>query len=355
MRSSIQASFISAAVFLSVAPASANLLAGTDTGVTGTFCRFTFSGGAAGNGQPYGTSFNGGVRVATGDINGDGISDIITGSGAGAPGGHVKVFSGLTGVEINSFFAFDTGFTGGVFVGSGDVNGDGRDDIITGAGSGSTGGHVKVFSGTSGAEIQSFFAYTGFSGGVYVAAGDINGDGKEDIITGAGSGGTDGHVKAFSGADNSLLQSFFAYAGFGGGVNVAAGDVNGDGLADIVTGSDAGTGGGHVKVFKGSDVSLINSYFAYGTAFSGGVRVGAADINNDGLDDVIMGSGAGMPATLRVNSAATTNNLLNINPFGANYSGGVYVGGGSYEVVPEPTTLAVMSLLGLAACRRKRK
>ena len=93
--------------------------------------------------------------------------------------------------------------------------------IITGA-DGGVGGHVKVFDGTSGTLLQSFFAYDGFSGGVRVAAGDLNGDGFDDIITGAGPGGVGGHVKVFDGTSGTLLQSFFAYDGFNGGVFVSS-------------------------------------------------------------------------------------------------------------------------------------
>ena len=79
---------------------------------------------------PYHPSFLGGVRVATGDVNGDGVQDIVTTPGAGG-GPHVMVFDGRTGGAIASFLAYDPGFTGGLFVAAGDVNGDGRADIIT--------------------------------------------------------------------------------------------------------------------------------------------------------------------------------------------------------------------------------
>lgn len=115
--------------------------------------------------------------MAAADLNGDGRAEVITSAGAGG-GPHVRVFDGaalLTGtlVEVHSFFAYAPSFTGGVFVGAADLNGDDRADIITGAGGGG-GPHVEVFDGATGAPLAgplgSFFAYPGgFLGGVSVA------------------------------------------------------------------------------------------------------------------------------------------------------------------------------------------
>src|SRR5262245_16035850 len=229
--------------------------------------------------------------------NGDGFPDIIIGAGPGATGGHVKVFDGTSGSLMSSFFAYGPAFRGGVFVAVGDLNGDGTDDIITGAGPGA-GPHVKAFSGDTGALLNSFFAYApSFRGGVRVAAGDVNGDGFDDIITGAGSGGN-AHVKVFSGDSGALLSSFLAYPGFSGGVFVAAGDFNGDGKADIVTGADRGAPP-HVKVFDGATTQVLASFFAYAANFTGGVRVATGDVNGDGIADIITGAGPGAAQPLR--------------------------------------------------------
>src|SRR5262249_12117715 len=136
----------------------------------------------------YDAAFTGGVYVAVGDVNGDGYADIITGAGEGG-GPHVRVFSGKTLKEIASFFAFEPTFRGGVRVAVGDFNGDGLADIVTGAGPGG-GPLVEIFDSKTWTAIRGLYAYdVGFSGGVYVAAGDVNGNGQTDIIPGAGEGG----------------------------------------------------------------------------------------------------------------------------------------------------------------------
>jgi hypothetical protein len=286
--------------------------------------------------EPFGPGFSGGVRVAAGDINGDGVPDIIVGSGPGIAAG-VRIFDGASLQPAGGFEPFGTGFLGGVFVGTGDVNGDGRSDIISGAGPG-TGAVVRIHDGRTQTEVRTFTAYSGFTGGVRVAAGDVNGDGRDDIITGAGPGGGP-HVKVFDGRTGDVLHDFQAFSNtFSGGIFVGAGDFNGDFIVDLAVASAedpvVGAGGGpHVKVFSGNDLTVLADFRPFTPSFTGGVRVAMGDLNDDGLADVITAPGnGGAPQLSRwlAPNATPGGELLVFTP---GYLGGVFVA----STVPIPT------------------
>ena len=287
----------------------------------GTVRRLTPARALAHSFTPF-AGFAGEVRVASGDVDRDGVYDTIAVVGGGGAA-HVKVFSGATGAEIRSFYAFDPRFLGGASVAAGDVDGDGYADIVVAAGPGG-GSHVKVFSGATGGELLSFLAYPGYSGPVFVAAADLDADGRADVVTSTGAGGRP-HVKAFSGATGATLRSFFAFdAGFVGGVYVAAGDVDGDGRADIITGSGDGARP-HVKVFSGSTGDELASYFAYAPGFLGGVRVSAQDVDGDGRADIVVGSGPGARAHLKAFRGGTYEELESYLVGDAGFTGGIWV------------------------------
>jgi len=170
----------------------------------------------------YASGFRGGVRVAMADVTGDGVRDVITAPGPGG-GPHVKVFDGITFSVVRQFMAYDPAFTGGVYVAAAQMNFDAQAEIITGAGAGG-GPHVKVFDGATGVATSSFFAYDPqFTGGVSIAGTDapttMSGG---SIITGAGPGGGP-HVRVFNYDSGAMTLEFFAYdAAFRGGVNVAS-------------------------------------------------------------------------------------------------------------------------------------
>jgi uncharacterized repeat protein (TIGR01451 family) len=278
----------------------------------------------------YDPAFQGGVSVAARRVRGQAVSDIVTGAGPGG-GPHVKVFSAADGSVLHSFHAYDAAFRGGVHVATGDVDDDGVADVVTGAGPGG-GPHVRVFDGVSGAALMDFYAYhPDFPGGVFVAAADLDGDRRADIVTGAGPGGGP-HVRGLSSATGAELFSFYAYDDrFAGGVRVALADVNADGTPDLITGAGPG-GGPHVRVFDGAalasgQLTLLHDFYAYDPAFPGGVFVAGADVNGDGKADIITGAGPGGGPHVRVFDGATGAELSSFQAYTAAFRGGVFVGG----------------------------
>lgn len=271
----------------------------------------------------YEDSFLGGVRVATGDVDGDGIDDIITGTGIGG-GPRIRVFSGATGQVIRDFFAFEDTFRGGIFVAAGDVDGDGKADVIVGAEVGG-GPRISTFSGADGSILNNFFAFDpNQRGGTRVAAGDFNGDGLADIVASTGQG-VPTRIRIFNGVNvTNTLQDYAPFeTAFTGGITIAVGDINGDGKPDVIAGAEIG-GGPRVQVFNGVTQQPINSFFAYEQSFTGGIRVAAQDINNDGRSDIIVGTGIGRVAQTRVFSAAGLTILDDFFP--VDTTGGIYVG-----------------------------
>jgi len=210
-------------------------------------------------------NFKGGATIASGRFGGN--ATIVAAAGPGG-GPHVKVMSS-EGVVIYQFFPYPAAFKGGVDVAAGDIDGDGIDEIITGAGAGG-GPHVRILS-ANGTPRGQFFPYpTGFRGGVRVAAADIDNDGKAEIITAAGPGGGP-HIRVFK-ADGTPLASFMAYdPGFRGGVDVAVKAASLNSPARIVT-SPLTLGGPHVRAFDALG-NLDASFFAYPDTFRGGVKV----------------------------------------------------------------------------------
>lgn len=297
------------------AGAPTKIITGPDTGFPGPQIN-TYSPGGTPNGSFFAdtSGFTGGLRVALANVVS--TNDIITGTGPGsAP--LVRVFTGRDHTLLYSIVPYATNFTQGVYVAGGDINGDGRADIIVGPGT-SSAPNVKAFSGANGSTLLANFLAFGpsFSGGVRVASGDVNGDGRADIIAGTGPGAA--QVTVFSGESQSVLRNFFAYSGFTGGVYVAAGDVNGDGIDDIITG--AGTGAALVKVFSGTDLIVLRSFFAFPSS-NNGVRVAATDLNGDGRTEIIAASGPGELTRLAAFHSETLEVIFDIVPYGVSTAG----------------------------------
>ena len=269
----------------------------------------------------YAPTFFGAVNIAAGDINHDGIAEIITGAGPGG-GPHVRVFD-LEGRVLNQFFAYDKNLRGGVNVALGDVNGDGPLEIIVSPAKNQK-PEVKVFK-PNGILLSSFYAYSeDFTGGVNVAAGDINHDGIAEIITGAGPGGGP-HVRVFDYQGRVLTQFFPFNQNSRGGVNVALGDVNGDGRAEIAA-AISDNAMPIVRVFSFNNWKMLSEFFVYETNYLGGLNLAISDLDSDGYAEIITGPNFGKSALIKIfNWAGVLKNEF--NAYSAGYQGGVRVSG----------------------------
>ncbi|MBX9623380.1 MAG: FG-GAP-like repeat-containing protein [Gemmataceae bacterium] len=241
--------------------------------------------------------FAGGVSVATGDVTGDGIADLLVGAGPGG-GPRVAVFNGLDASRVYDFFGYEDSFRGGVNVSAGDFNGDGVGDIVLGTGVGG-GPRVRVLSGRDLSPIRDVFAYNrDFRGGVNVSVGDVTADGTPDLVTSTGIGGGP-RVVVLDGRNLSQIASFFVFdptsrAGF----TAAAGDVNGDGFADIVVGSGSGDPA-RVRVLSGLNRAPLADFTLPDLPAQAGARVAAGDVNGDGIADILAAGGPGSAPVVR--------------------------------------------------------
>jgi SdrD B-like domain/FG-GAP-like repeat/Subtilase family len=302
-----------------------------------------------------------GVTVVDGPLQA-GTHYIVTGAGPGhAP--LVSVYSAATNALVVSFYAYDPDFLGGVRVALGDVNGDGVPDIITAPGQGG-GPDVRIFDGRTDNLIGEFMAYDPrLTSGLFVAAADVNRDGFADIVTAPDVGGGP-EVKVFGGrsiitGQPKLFADFMAYdPRFGGGVRVAFADVNHDGVPDLITGAGPG-GGPDVRVFGGTGLpnaypagDIIREFYAFAPTYNGGVNVAGSDINGDGFADILV-SGATTSAEVRVYSGlnlALLGDFLGENaaePAGLNIAAlptGIVTGGGTTSTVSvfNPTSHALL-------------
>ncbi len=276
-----------------------------------------------------GDDFYGGADVASGDINGDGEPDTIVGAG---PGGSpiVKVFDKHNRNLIINFFAYDRTMTKGVRVASGDLDGDGTDEIITGAGPGG-GAHVRVFNGDGSVRHGKMFPFgTETRSGVDVAAADIDGDNKAEIIVGAGPGGKP-MVKVYQNEGYLDDYTIMAYGeAFRGGVRVDTGDIDADGVDEIITGAGPG-GGPHVRVFEHRGAPRGIDFFPFSTSFRGGVDVTSFDYDGDGKDEVVCAQTSSGQSWVKIYRYNTEHSIYeNFIVYAESFVGGANIAGIEY-------------------------
>ena len=242
----------------------------------------------------YTPSFRGGVDVAFADIDGDGLNEILTAPGSGG-GPHVRAFerSGASIPSVN-FMAYDPKYRQGVRVAAGDVDGDGAVDIVTGT-RGKAGPHVRVFNRQGQPLNRGFFPFSSSSRtGVSVAVSDFDGDDIAEVILAAGTGSAI-QIKVTDQFGNTKFGNGFRVFDekYVGEINITTGDVDRDGVLEIVVGAGSGQAP-WIQAFEADGTPVLDfGFHAYAQTFHGGVDVAVEDVDGDGISEIVTGAGVG--------------------------------------------------------------
>ncbi len=266
---------------------------------------------------------NGGSTfVAVADLNGDGKQDLVLSDGNSLYGnpGAVSVLLGNGDGTFQTEVTYSTNTNGASSVAIGDVNGDGKPDLVV------AGGNVSVLLGNGDGTFQPAVNYSsGSDSSAFVAIADVNGDGKLDILSADGcwTSCSVGGMSVLLGNGDGTFQAPVLYDSGGFGVtSIAVGDLNGDGRPDVVVTDECQNYERHCNppgvaaVFMGNGDGTFQHAVLYdsGGAYASSVTI--SDLNGDGKPDLAI-SNAGAVSVLLNNGDGTFQTPVNYDSGGA--------------------------------------
>jgi Bacterial Ig-like domain (group 3)/FG-GAP-like repeat/FG-GAP repeat len=288
--------------------------------------------------------------VAYGDLNGDGKADLVLAdqcsSNSNCSNGSVSVLLGNGDGTFQTAVSYNAGGQGTLSVVLGDVNGDGKLDVIASndcsSNSNCTDGSVSVLLGNGDGTLQSAVSYdAGGEDSQYAVLGDVNGDGKADVLVvnycASNNNCSNGSVSVLLGNGDGTFQTAVSYnSGGQGAMSVALGDVNGDGKADTVVAnncaSNSNCSNGSVSVLLGNGDGTFQTAVSYSSGGQAAISVVLGDVNGDGKSDVVVANNCvsnsnctnGWVGVLLGNGDGTFQQALGYNS-GGNYAASVAV------------------------------
>lgn len=273
-------------------------------------------------------SFRGGARIGLADIDLDGVGELLIGSGPGRTG-EVKI-NKIQGPQLFDWIPFHVDFRGGVDVAGGDINGDRRDEVaVCQYSSGQA--WVKLYDFSSGTPvvINTWNAFGDPEVGCTVSMGDVDGDGLDEVVVGAGKTGGP-QVMKFE-ADGRLIDSFFAFdPHLRTGVDVAAGKIRNANIDDVVVSRLYGSEAWIKSIESNYERTLLAEWLAFPSGVNCGANIDLVDVNFDNLLDVMAGAGRGGGPQILTFSGFGDSLGINYFAYDPQFRGGVSAAGGHF-------------------------
>lgn len=263
-------------------------------------------------------SFTGGITVLATDMTGDGKKELILApQSSAAP--NVRIFNHL-GKHVRTFRAGPKQFTGGLRIASGDLDGDRKAELLVTSQSNGTSA-LRVYS-ISGKQKDTFNLFGKTSrGGYVVTTADLDGDGDDEVVAGTGDGLAP-EIRTFSGGGKHLKTIKPFAPSERSGMHLSAGDINGDGKDEIVV-TYAAAGKSLVRVY-GANGNLVSAFYAFGNKLRGGWNTVVTDIDKDSYGDIIIAPSRGTKQPVKVFNRFGKR-TMQVWPFGKKFSGGYNV------------------------------